>query len=294
MGSWGAGLYSNDIALDLKSAVAAIVKLPFESEQLIKMLAEAFPEEAGRETNEEYTTFWLVLADQFHKRGIDCPDVFSRSLKIIDSHSDLQMQESLGMDAKELKKREKYLQKLRSKLCQPVIEKPRKTLKKPQPLLMKQGDVILFPVSSDGKSINSYYTESEFQKLNWNQSNWGAAVIVDCGHVFEYLAYYCPIIQMRCLEDNRKPTLDMLEGAVGWRLAPAVTCNKIHFRRMKIDILANIKLDEKKLQKQFPTIPNGIYAAVNDISICNELNIYAGPWWKDPAQIEFLKEIVAS
>ncbi|EDL58986.1 hypothetical protein [Gimesia maris] len=173
MGSWGAGLYSNDIALDLKSAVAAIVKLPFESEQLIKMLAEAFTEEAGRETNEEYTTFWLVLADQFHKRGIDCPDVFSRSLKIIDSHSDLQMQESLGMDAKELKKREKYLQKLRSKLCQPVIEKPRKTLKKPQSLLLKQGDVILFPVSSDGKSINSYYTESEFQKLSWNQSNWG-------------------------------------------------------------------------------------------------------------------------
>ena len=63
---------------------------------------------------------------------------------------------------------------------------------------------------------------------------------------------------------------------------------------MKIDILANIKLDQKKLQKQFPTISNGIYAAVNDITIGNELKIYAGPWWKDPAQIEFLKEIVAS
>ena len=82
MGSWGAGLYSNDIALDLKSAVAAIVKLPFESEQLIKMLAEAFPEEASNEANEDYTTFWLVLADQFHKRGIDCRMCFLDRLKL--------------------------------------------------------------------------------------------------------------------------------------------------------------------------------------------------------------------
>ena len=291
MGSWGAGLYSNDTALDLKSTVAAIVKLPFDTEQLINMAMEVFPEEARQETNEDYTTFWLVLADQFHKRGIDCPDLIQRSLDIIDSSSDLQLQESLGMDAKELKKREKNLQKLKSKLCQTVVEKKRNTLKKPQPLIMAKGDLIVFPVSAEGDSINPYFTETEFQEVNWNQSNWGAAVIMDCGHVFEYLAYYCFIGQMRCLEENSKPDLDRLQNSVGWRFAPAGTCSRTHFQRMQIEILANIKLDEQKCQRRFPVIPNGINAAVNDISISNELHVYAGPWRKDPAQIKSLSEI---
>ncbi|MFK7779106.1 MAG: hypothetical protein QM501_13455 [Gimesia sp.] len=294
MGSWGPGLYSNDIALDLKSTIGAIVKLPFETKRLVEIASEAFPEAANQKVDEDYTTFWLVLADQFHKRGINSSDVFDRSIDIIDSGSDLQNQETLGLAASDLKKREKSLQKLREKLCQPVVKKPRKTIQKPQPLIMETGDVIVFPVSEEGTSINPYFTEIEWQQKKWSRADWGAAVIVASGHAFEYLAYYCPLIQMRLLNVKQAPTLNMLQKPVGWRLKQAGTFSKTHFRRSQVKIIANIKFDQQRMQDQFPEIPDGTYAAANDISFADTLSVTDGPCYNEPPKIESLSEIIAS
>lgn len=293
MGSWGPGFYSNDTALDLRSTIAAIVKLPFETQRLVEIAVEAFPDAAKNEVNEDYTTFWLVLADQFHKRGIDNPDLFDKSIDIIDSGLDLRMQETLGLAAPDLKKREKNLLKLRETLCQPIVEKPRKTLQKPQPLIMEAGDVIVFPVSEDGKSINPYFTEIEWQQEIWKQADWGAAVVLACGHAFEYLAYYCPLVQMRLLNMEEMPTLEKLQEPVGWQLCQAGTFSKTHFRRCQIDMIANIKFDLQKIQNRFPDISDGTYAAANDISISNVLSVYDGPSYNAPQKIESLSEIMA-
>ncbi|MDF1743494.1 MAG: hypothetical protein P1V19_07335, partial [Gimesia sp.] len=286
MGSWGPGLYSNDTALDLRSTISAIVKLPFETQRLVEIVSEVFPDAACKKVDEDYTTFWLVLADQFHKRSIDHPEVFDRSINIIDSGSDLRMQEALGLAAPYLKKREKNLLKLREKLCQPVIEKPRKTLQKPQPLIMETGDVMVFPVSEDGKSINPYFTEIEWQQEKWRQADWGAAVILACGHAFEYLAYYCPLVQMRLVNMAQSPTLEMLQEPVGWRFLQAGTSSKTHLRRSQVKKIANIKCDQQKVQDRFPEIPDGTYAAANDISIANVLCVYDGSIYNDPPKIE--------
>ena len=69
MGAWGAGLYANDDALDLRSSLAAVCRLPYDGDQLVELLSRLNPDSHDA-TCEGHSTFWLVIADQFHKRGI--------------------------------------------------------------------------------------------------------------------------------------------------------------------------------------------------------------------------------
>ena len=70
MGVWGTRLYSGDFAMDLRSTIAAVVRLPFEVDRLVEILCETEPDAAENSANEDHTTFWLILADQFAKRAI--------------------------------------------------------------------------------------------------------------------------------------------------------------------------------------------------------------------------------
>jgi hypothetical protein len=65
MGTWGAGLYSGDLAMDLRSTIGAVTRLPFEGDRLVEILCEAEPGAANNPEDEEHTVFWLVVADQF-------------------------------------------------------------------------------------------------------------------------------------------------------------------------------------------------------------------------------------
>src|SRR5436190_1179666 len=70
MGVWGPALYSGDFAMDLRATIGAIARLPFDADQLVDILCEAEPAAANNPADEEHTTFWLILADQFAKRSI--------------------------------------------------------------------------------------------------------------------------------------------------------------------------------------------------------------------------------
>ena len=146
MGTWGPGLYSNDIAKDLKSTITAVARLPFNTDELVDIIASSFPEAANDSDDDDYTTFWLVLADQFHRKGISHPDLFHRAMDIVDSGKDLNAPSITEMGAADQRKREKALNKLRNQLTQPAPPKTRKTLSKPQPLILKIGDVVTFPI----------------------------------------------------------------------------------------------------------------------------------------------------
>jgi hypothetical protein len=113
MGVWGAGLYSGDFALDLRSAVSAVARLPFDSDKLVDILCETEPRAANDSDDEEHTTFWLVVADQFAKCSITCDRARDKALAIIESGNDLAMHEKLGMNPSDLTKRRKMLQDLR-------------------------------------------------------------------------------------------------------------------------------------------------------------------------------------
>jgi hypothetical protein len=97
MGVWGSGLYSGDFAADLRAAIRAVSRLPFDADRLATILSCIEPTAANNIDDEDHTTFWLVLADQFARRGIVSKRVRDMTLQIIDSGSDLEMLAKLGM-----------------------------------------------------------------------------------------------------------------------------------------------------------------------------------------------------
>src|SRR6266849_8472881 len=144
MGIFGPSLYSGDFAMDLRTSISAVIRLPFEPEELVQILSRSNPSASEDQTNEEHTTFWLVVADQFAKRGIFSDRVREKALAIIDSGEDIATLQKLGMGAADVRKRQKALGDLRARiLAGPTINKPRNVLRKPQPLLMVIGDVLI-------------------------------------------------------------------------------------------------------------------------------------------------------
>src|SRR5690242_16700428 len=116
MGAWGSGLYSGDFAADLRAAVRAVARLPFDAHRLLEILIGIEPNAATNQNDEDHTTFWLILADQFAKRGVVCDRVRQTALQIIDDGRDIEILRSLGMEPALLRKRQSVLSDLRTRI----------------------------------------------------------------------------------------------------------------------------------------------------------------------------------
>lgn len=145
MGVWGAGLYSGDIAVTFRATIGAVSRLPFEVDKLVEIVRSTDSKAADDRSNEDHTIFWLVLADQFWKKGVQADATFARALEIIDSNRDIDVMRSLGMGEGDLKKRGAQLQSLRTQLLSPPPQKKRTVLKSPEPYVMDVGDVFVYP-----------------------------------------------------------------------------------------------------------------------------------------------------
>lgn len=269
MGTWGPGLYSNDIAKDLKSTISAVAQLPLGTSDLVDIIVNSFPEAANDSSDEDHTTFWLVLADQFHRKGIASRDVFERGLDIIDSGKDLNSPSVTDMGPADQRKREKALNELRDQLIKPLPAKNRKTLLEPQQLILDVGDVLIFPIVETGGCYNPYMT-----KAGWTHADWGAAAIIRRGLAFGYLAHYTPVVINQRLNVEDKPNLEYLMANSGWRLGRPGTCSKPHYKRMQLEKVGMIDIAPRRIMNIFPDIADGTYFAVNDISIANSLYVF--------------------
>jgi hypothetical protein len=274
MGVWGTSLYSSDVALDLRSTIAAIARLPFDGDRLLDILIETNDEVANNLADEDYTTFWLVVADQFAKRGIICDRASGRALAMIDGGDDLAMCGQLGMQPADLSKRQKSLLDLRARLISlqaPV--KPRSVLKKPQPFLMAVGDVLVYPTYL-GQPVNPYFASKEADQTvsasGWQQDGWSAFVVVDRGREFGFLAWYRPLTTAAATIE--KPTLSALRGQLLWKLQRPGTCSPVHFKRMELENIGTLTLDIDKLKRTFPIMPPGTFEAIDGVSLANSLS----------------------
>jgi hypothetical protein len=251
MGVFGTGLYSGDCAMDLRGTISAVVRLPFESDKLAKIVCESEPQVANAPGDEDHCTFWLVIADQFAKRSIVCDRVRDKALEIIDSGADIAVHEKLGMNPSDLRKRQKMLTELRGRITAPAVDRnPRPILKKPQALLMDVGDVFAYPTFG-GRCINAYAASRELDRQGtgtpaWKRDGWAAMVIVDRGRAFDFLAWYRPLTISRAMV--QKPALEELREMVLWRLAHAGTCSPLHFRRMEFENIGALPVDNDKLR----------------------------------------------
>jgi len=273
MGVWGTGLYSGDFPLDLRSAISAVCRLPLDPDELVNALCDTEPGAAFNESDEDHSTFWLLLADQLAKRGIASAHARDRALAIIDTGADLETHRRRGMPAPVLARRQKLLLELRHRLAaMPSQTRPRNVLKKPQPYLMEIGDVIAYPTSA-GKPINPYITpgkERSTGPLAWSHDGWSAFLIVDRGRAFDFLTWYTPIVAVHAVPE--KPVLSALEQPdVVWTLKNPGTCSPVHFKRMRLEPLANLAVDSSRLRELFPEMRPGHSQAISDISISNRL-----------------------
>jgi len=218
----------------------------------------------------------LVVADQFLKRGIFSKLVREKVLAIIERGEDIATQQNLGMNPSDVRKRQKTLDDLRARIvAAPTTNKTRNVLRKPQPLLMEIGDVLIYPMC-DGKNINPYYTSKEKNiryteggRASWTQNGWGAMVIVDCGRAFDFLAWYRAMTVSETRDEM--PSLDSLRGPLLWYLGLPGTCSASHFRKMELKKIGTFPIDHEKVTHVFPGLRPGISAAAQDISIANSM-----------------------
>lgn len=269
MGVWGSALYSGDFAADLRAAVSAVSRLPFEGDRLLEILIGIEHNAATNPKDEDHTTFWLVVADQFSKRGIVCERARQTAVRIIDGGQDVEMLRSLGMESALLRKRQFVLSELRARISAVHADgKTRVVLKKPQPFVMNLGDVYVYP-TCQGHCINGYFRSKELIP-NWKQDGWSAVVIAETGRAFDFLAWYRPLILPAAVPLRPQPT--QLFTVSPWVLRKPGPLSALHFKRMELEKITSVSIDLSKLERLFPDRKNGIYQVVNDISLVNELS----------------------
>jgi hypothetical protein len=161
MGVWGAGLYSSDMAADIRSVIKSALRLPFGEDRIVDM-RDCERHAADDPRNEDHTTFWLVLADQFEKRGVAHAPTREKAIAIIDRGDDLKLMEKLGMKPADLRKRGAKLAELRARLAAaPLLSKRRATIKAPQPYILEIGLLYACPVKGSS-CINPYLGKKNF------------------------------------------------------------------------------------------------------------------------------------
>lgn len=285
MGAWGSGLYSGDFALDLRATIAALSRLPFDGERICEAACAAEPEAANNPASSDHAIFWLVLADQFQKRGILCRRATRQALALIDSGADTAMLTKLGMSDGDLRKRASRISELRGRLEDGPVTAQRRTLKRPQRLIADIGDVFVYPTSC-GEAINPYSPIKEKGWFGRPQDAWAAMMIVDAGLAFGYLAWYTAMVAKH--EFETKPNLAAL-AAAEWTLRSSGTLSPVHFKRMELEHVTRVALDRDVIEGKLAKLVPGSRAAISDVSIANRMKVVA----RGPERNAFLQKTMA-
>jgi len=262
MGAWGAGLYADDFAGDLKQTVATLCRLPRSGRELVQLLTELEPA-ASNSHDTDHTTFWLVVADQLHRRGVDS-SATERALAIIDDGSNLDAMQRLGMSDRDVRARASKLAMLRTRLSEPPSRKPRRTLTSPQPLVVQPGNVYAYPVDVRGRPYNAYFTKPE--RAGFVSAGWGCCIVLTAGHAFEYLAWYQAA---PCQAPWRaRPTLQQAVDRTAPDRRGVGTLSRAHVRRMGFELLGIVDPPGVDL----PTQRQIISVVASDIGLVNVLS----------------------
>lgn len=268
MGSWEVGLYADDFALDLRSSIRGMARLPLEGGELLNLLRASYAEASDDPSSEEYARFWLVVGDQFQRRGIACAAVTRTTLEVIDGGLDGKTLAALGADNGALRKRVVITAELRARLIAGPSSQPRRTLKKPQNLIMQTGDLMVYPTSC-GEPFNPFMTNVDESIYKWRQDAWGAMLILRSDVAYGYLAWYWPlIVESEFLE---KPTLESLQEAP-WTARNPGTCSRAHFKRLQLERLGHVPLADEYLRLVCPERLIR-HIALEDISLGNSMGV---------------------
>ena len=209
MGSWGPGLYDDDVAADLKSSLSLIAKIPVEGDRLLAILL-AIRGSVPQLNEVDDISFWLVVADQFERRGILCQDVFRQALTAIESGADHAALAELGMSAQQLAKREQMLSELAARLRAPRPARALPKTPKPPDAIVQIGQIYAFP-TFDGIAIRG--SNLAIADADYGPNGWGALVVIAQGRAFDWLPWSA--VAALAVPSERIPALqDCLQAEV--------------------------------------------------------------------------------
>ena len=279
MGNWGTSLYAGDFAADLRSTIRAVVRLPFDPDRLADIIGDTEPGAATDSDDEDYTTFWLVLADQFARYGLKSRRVLDTAVEIIDSGRDLEVQRRLGQRAAGLRTRSRILAALRDRLTNPQKPAARRVVGRPEPFVFDAGEALAYPTCG-GRCRNPYAADLGRLKIYgpkggkvWTQDGWGAVAIVERGRAFEYFAWHRPLVVRVGFAE--RPGLRELNDSE-WQLQLPGTCSRSHYRRMAFARVGEVKVSLETLKRCVADRREwgpGDRSAIADISIANRLRV---------------------
>ncbi|QEH67730.1 hypothetical protein [Cellulosilyticum sp. WCF-2] len=161
MGTWGTGLYSNDLALDLKGTYMRLLKEGKTKEEVERLTIEQYEDTMeceDEDEDDETIDAWLVLADLEWKYGRLSERVKARALGYLETGKGLEAWEECSNT--DYKKREQVLEQLREKLLSPMPAEKKIRVPKPYECEWKLGDVFAYQFTSDyskKKGVENHY-----------------------------------------------------------------------------------------------------------------------------------------
>jgi hypothetical protein len=252
MGTWGSSLYDDDVASDLKNTIALVTKVPADGNRLLSLLTQM--EVNIDPAEDDGALFWLVVADQFERRGILCERAASCALQIIESGSDLAACKARGADDKLMRERRKALFELAERLRNPRPSRAPKKAGRPPALVLEVGQIFAFPTMS-GKAWHPYRLESTGE---FTPDGWGALVVLATGRAFEWLPWVA--VASLTVRPDTKPTFNealngqliphpQTDGAA--RLVP----KPAHAKGLGLERLGTIDLDQERVKPNLSKWP---------------------------------------
>ena len=116
MGAWGGGIYASDFAVDLRGTIKGVLRAPLSDDELA---AEIWNAHGAGASDIEALDYWLVLADQFERRGVPHKEVFERARAIIARGEDLAALKELAADPRTIASRRRETAQLMERLRRP-------------------------------------------------------------------------------------------------------------------------------------------------------------------------------
>ncbi len=201
MGAWGANLYQDDVALDVKDEYKDNLRRGKTNEEAMQEIIDKYQELL--EDEEDRGVFWLALADTQWNLGRLDDQVKEQALEIIELGTDLKRWE---VNEKLYNKRKEILEKIKEKLLSPQPEEKRMPKYRTYKCEWENGDVF------------AYQLKSEYAKEQGLEGRY--LIIQKIDEIDWYPCSTIPLVRVKITEDKTIPKtekeIDELEYIQTW------------------------------------------------------------------------------
>lgn len=267
MGSWGPGLYQDDEASDLKNTIALLRKLPVSGDRILDILI-ANRQESIELDQSGAPTFWLVVADQFERKGIRSARALERALSAIDTGADVEDLRAREASTADLSKRRTILAELKARLVAPRPEKPRPKGKRAPDAVVSVGEAYCLPamrvfenryttMNAWSRGRNDPFAMAGSSAEPFRQDGWVAMLILGQGRVYDWLPWcaYASVL----IDPDAEPSIDDISKS---RLlitdtAKLAVPRRSHLRVLEARLIGRLPLDNARVGERIAFRPQG-------------------------------------